>query len=463
MIECATMKMLRILFMAVLLGGSVATTTQAQDVAGDLLGRINALRASLGLPGYTLNGALSAAAANQAQWMAATGQISHTQSDGSTPSSRAAAAGYGGSWVSENIYAGSHAGVGDAWGFWLNSPIHYRGMTNPNYQEIGIASATGDRGRAFVLVFGRVGGNPIVAARPGAGGSGSAASAPPSFVVGLDNFGNIMHEVQPEQTIGDILLTYGYTWEDMPEFLTLNHKTDEDIRRLQIGEIVLVPPYGGTYTPTPLPEGWPTNTPEPEDFVATAIAEAAAEATAAALTPTLEIVPTDTPDSVPVEATSEAEPDGEATPETEGRQSNGRIATSAAVPSFLSGGPTPTPDAESVTLLDGVTLTPPPIPTEDVTAVESVTPDEGVTLTPSVTPTPTPTLDDVSALETQFAPTLDVGATVVASVNQQPAQFQDVMAVTPPGESPWLFIAILLQITIIVGAGYMYVRGGKRR
>src|SRR5690606_27731341 len=144
MIECAAMKMLRILLLAALLGGSVATTTQAQDAVSDLLGRINGLRASLGLPGYTLNSALSAAAANQAQWMAATGQISHTQADGSTPSSRAAAAGYGGSWVSENIYAGSNAGVSDAWVFWLNSPIHYRGMTNTNYQEIGIAAASGD-------------------------------------------------------------------------------------------------------------------------------------------------------------------------------------------------------------------------------------------------------------------------------------------------------------------------------
>lgn len=462
MIECAAMKLLRILVLAALLGGSVATT-QAQDAVSDLLGRINGLRASLGLPGYTLNSALSAAAANQAQWMASTGQISHTQADGSTPSSRAAAAGYGGSWVSENIYAGTNAGVGDAWVFWLNSPIHYRGMTNASYQEIGIAAASSDWGRAYVLVFGRVGGTPIVVPRPNGDGSGSsAASAPPSFVVGLDNFGNIMHEVQPEQTIGDVLLSYGYTWEDLPEFLTLNHKTDADIRRLQIGEIVLVPPYGGTYTPTPYPEGWPTNTPEPEDFVATAIAEAAAEATAVALTPMVEIVPTETPAESPDEAVTEQLAEG-STPETEGRQSSGRIATSAAVPSFLSGGATPTPDAGNVTMLEGVTLTPPPISTEGVTAVESVTPEQSVTPTEGVTLTPTQTLDDVSALETQFAPTPDSGATVIADLNQPPAQFEDVIAVTPPGESPWLFVAIVLQITIIVGAGYMYVRGGKRR
>ncbi len=60
-----------------------ASSLQAQDGAGDLLGRINGLRASLGLPAYRLNGALGAAAQSQAQWMADTGSISHVRSDGS--------------------------------------------------------------------------------------------------------------------------------------------------------------------------------------------------------------------------------------------------------------------------------------------------------------------------------------------------------------------------------------------
>lgn len=77
-----------------------AGSAQAQD----LLGQINALRAERGLAPYTLDSALSAAAQNQANWMAQTGQVSHTQADGSTPRSRAAAAGYPSNWVSENIY-----------------------------------------------------------------------------------------------------------------------------------------------------------------------------------------------------------------------------------------------------------------------------------------------------------------------------------------------------------------------
>lgn len=369
--------------------------TQAQDAVSDLLGRINGLRASLGLAGYTLNGSLSAAALNQAQWMATTGQISHTQSDGSTPSSRAAAAGYSGRWVSENIYAGSSAGVGDAWNFWLNSPIHYRGMTNPNYQEIGIASASSDWGRAFVLVFGSPGGSEVYIppSNSGSNSGGSAASGPPPYVVGLDSHGNIMHEVQPDQTIGDILLIYGYTWDSLPYFLTINAKTQADIRGLQIGEIVLVPPQAGTYTPTAPPPDWPTNTPEPSDFLGTAIAEAAVEATLTAqITP---IVLTETPlTTVTVAALPSIAPTEE---------SSGRIATAAGVP----------------IVLNAATQT----PTEAISA--SATPTSAVTQ--------------------------------VAAINT-PVPLIEITAPAAPTQIPWLWIAVGVQIGVALMAGIQYFR-----
>lgn len=232
--------------------------TQAQDVSGDLLGRINNLRASLGLPGYTLNSALSAAARNQAQWMVQTGQISHTQSNGSTPSSRAAAAGYSSSWVSENIYMGTSATASTAFVWWTNSPIHYRGMTSTNYTEIGIGSASGGNyGSAFVLVFGNPGGWQSASslsqssASSGNASGASTASGPPPFVVGLDNLGNIMHEIQPGHTLGEIALIYGYTWDDIQRIRDLNEMTEEQGRNLEVGAVLLIPPYEGTYTPTP--------------------------------------------------------------------------------------------------------------------------------------------------------------------------------------------------------------------
>jgi hypothetical protein len=250
----------------------------AQDDAGDLLGRINNLRASLGRAPYSLNGALSGAAQDQAQWIVNTGNVSHTREDGSGPRTRALAYGYGTTDVSENIYGGSNATVNDAWTFWVNSGIHYRGLVNERFQQVGIGIARGGWGAAFVLVFGNPGGPPPAPPAPppgsnGGGGSSAPAAAPeqPLYVVGLDANGNIMHEVQPGDTLGDILLIYGYTWDMLPYIQQINGIGD--VRDLEIGSILLVPPYTGTYTPTPnteLPtaESSPTfqyPTPFPED------------------------------------------------------------------------------------------------------------------------------------------------------------------------------------------------------
>lgn len=220
----------------------------AQDAASDLLNRVNTLRVSLGLAPYNLNSALASAAQDQAQWMANTGQVSHTRPDGSTPRIRAANYGYNSNWVSENIYMGGLATVDDAWNFWLNSSIHYSGMTNRQYKEIGVGAASGPEGQAFVLVFGNPNSTQTTATN---NDSVVEQPAPPSFVVGVDAFGNIMHEIQPGDTLGDIALIYGYTWEDIPYMLSINNLTEDDARLLEVGSIFLVPPKSGTYTPTP--------------------------------------------------------------------------------------------------------------------------------------------------------------------------------------------------------------------
>lgn len=243
------------------------TTLSAQDEVGDILGRINNLRASLGLPAYNLNGALSAAAQSQSQWLIDNDcTIAHTHPDGSSPRSRAQAAGYASSEVGENIYCGGIAQVDDAWTFWINSPIHYAGLVNTRYKEVGIGVAHGANGSGFTLVFGNPGGSAYVPPPPAsaAGAQNVAASGPaqqPSYVVGLDEHGNIKHEIQDGDTIGDILLIYGYTWADIPTLLALNNMTQEDFRSLKVGTILLIPPKAGTYTPTP-GDAPPTSTPE---------------------------------------------------------------------------------------------------------------------------------------------------------------------------------------------------------
>lgn len=343
----------------ILLLGLLVSAPQAHAQADELLSKINGLRGSLGLAPYSLNGALSVAAQNHAAWMAATKQVSHNQPNGSTPSTRAQAAGYPGRWVSENIYGGTGAGSGDAWNFWTNSPIHYRGLTNANYQDIGIGIASADGWNFFVLVFGNAsqtwGSSAASSGGSRSSGGGSVDSGPPPFIVGYDNDGNIMHEIQESQTLGDILLIYGYTWDDLPTLLTLNGLTQNDIRRLPIGGVLLVPPYGGTYTPTPYPPGYQTPTPLPEQIAQTETAAAIVMPTHAAATQYASILLTPiytfTPSATP-------------TPEPSAMVTAGRPATAAAIPAAFQPSPTVTP---SPTVAQAAALAT-PAPLTDITA-----------------------------------------------------------------------------------------------
>lgn len=292
----------------------------AQGEVGDLLGRINNLRASLGRGGYTLNGALSAAAQSQAQWIVDNGSVSHTRPDGSGPRTRALNAGYPSTQVSENIYGGTNASVNDAWTFWVNSGIHYASLVNPAYTEVGVGIARGGWGAAFVLVFGNPGGAPPPAPASagsasnsgGGGGRGNqAASGPPSYVLGLDDNGNIMHQVQPGDTLGDIALIYGYTWADLPALMSLNNLSD--VRDLDVGSIFLVPRREGTYTPTPDPNS-PTPSPTPSQPPPTITPFVAVRAEEAQLIqsdsgPLPIITPVIATPTIPIIATAEGLPD----------------------------------------------------------------------------------------------------------------------------------------------------------
>ncbi len=250
------MKQLLLALLALMIG--VACPAWAQDATSFLLTRANNLRAAQGLAAYAIHPALTAAAADHARWMAANNRVSHFQSDGTGVRARAPKAGFPSSWVGENIYLGSGVGPDAAWNWWLNSPAHYAGLVSPNYDMIGIGSATAGGRTAFVLVFGNSQGRLSQASGSGAssggsgGSGGSEAPANPqrSYALGRDEYGNIKHEVQPGHTIGDIALIYGYTWDDIPAMLELNGMTWDDIRYLQPGQVFLVPPKDGAFTPT---------------------------------------------------------------------------------------------------------------------------------------------------------------------------------------------------------------------
>ena len=244
--------MMRRLLLCLALVAIEISSVAAQDTQSVLLARINGLRRSQGLPAYTISAALNAAAENHARWMARTGKVSHQQEDGTGPRTRARNAGYSSNWVSENIYRGFRASALEAWNWWLGSPSHYAGITSPNYDNVGIGSASGEFGWAYVLVFGNsLGRAPASGAGSWQSPAGINAPAAPAFVLGLDDVGNIKHEIQTGDTIGNIALIYGYTWADIPYMLEINDMTLDDIRLIQPGSVFLVPPKDGTFTPVP--------------------------------------------------------------------------------------------------------------------------------------------------------------------------------------------------------------------
>ena len=91
--------------------------------AYDVIAAVNQVRASNGLAPFEINGALMAAAQAHSDYQAATGSISHTGSGGSSPGSRASAAGFSGS-VIENIYGGMNASPQQAVSWWQGDSLH---------------------------------------------------------------------------------------------------------------------------------------------------------------------------------------------------------------------------------------------------------------------------------------------------------------------------------------------------
>ncbi len=209
------------------------TSTPPPGIIADLQIRTNNLRASLGLPPFTLNTALGAAAQNHAEWMVSTGLVTHVRPDGSTPGQRAAAAGYPNSaWVTEIIYMGGIATPNHAWEFWTNSPVHYRELTRAEHREIGIGTATNKTsGQAFVIVFGRPGG---VVGRPG-------GQTPIPITPGSGTY-----IVQPGDTLFRIAQRHGVTLEALA---AANRIGVNDT--IYVGQVLVIPQQGVTLTASP--------------------------------------------------------------------------------------------------------------------------------------------------------------------------------------------------------------------
>jgi LysM repeat protein len=237
------------LLLAFILGwtwGSRPEPAAAQGGAAQALQLVNGVRAEYGLTPFTYNPQLAAAAQQQANWMAATALYLHNHG-GSTPQTRAAAAGYGGA-VSENIVGGTDLTPRQGVIWWRNSAIHFNTMISTRYTEAGTAVAQGNDQTFYVLVVGNPSGGPPPSAQAAQPESAPAYVAPIVLAKPGED-GSIVHTVGEGHTLWAIAARY-----EVPlDRLLLYNNLSEDAY-LQPGDQLLIQlAEGQEPPPTPTP------------------------------------------------------------------------------------------------------------------------------------------------------------------------------------------------------------------
>ena len=209
----------------------------------DLIEAVNALRASYGLQPYRINSILMAAAQGHADYMAATGRVSHTGMSGSTITQRLLSLGYPlagdltlGGFRSENITSGSEGmPAQEAVDRWMGDSLHLNTMISPDLTEIG-AGVTVNQGRVYYV---------IDCARPTDSGipqtvntTGPGAFVVPTLPAGVSGIiipvevvtpnaeGDWIHEVKAGQTLWQIAISYD---TKIDEIKRLNNLFDNEI------------------------------------------------------------------------------------------------------------------------------------------------------------------------------------------------------------------------------------------
>ena len=218
----------------------------ASGNAYDVIAAVNQVRASNGLAPFQVNGALMAAAQAHSDYQASSGSISHTGSGGSSPGSRAAAAGYAGS-VIENIYGGMNASPQQAVSWWQGDSLHLNTLLSTRHSDAGAGVAASGGVVYYTLDVGSGTGSSsgsTSASTPGASGAPAAAPATavafnPVLISTANPDGSIVHVVQAGQTLWTIAASYKIA---LPDLLQLNGFTNNTY--IYPGNKILIKPAG---------------------------------------------------------------------------------------------------------------------------------------------------------------------------------------------------------------------------
>ncbi|MFE2276648.1 CAP domain-containing protein [Streptomyces sp. NPDC059454] len=112
----------------------------ASGPVAEVVELVNAERAEAGCSPVKVNTTLTRAAQDHSEDMAASGTMSHTGSDGSSPGDRITRAGYSWSTYGENVAYGYSTPEQVMTG-WMNSPGHKENILNCAFKEIGVGLA----------------------------------------------------------------------------------------------------------------------------------------------------------------------------------------------------------------------------------------------------------------------------------------------------------------------------------
>lgn len=232
----------RVVFAAALATFIPTSAGRAQAPAStplELINAVNGLRASYGLPPYSINPILMSTAQAQADFLAVTGTMTHSGPGGIGFTDRLLAAGYPlagdlslGGFRAENITGGPEDMPAEAAvNRWTGDAPHLNTMISPDLTEIGAGVAINNGRVYFVIDTARP--TTSGAAQESAAGSGSPVpvASPPGIIYPVtlstaDASGMVIHEVKPGQSLWLIAIAYETR---IDEIKSLNNLLTNDI------------------------------------------------------------------------------------------------------------------------------------------------------------------------------------------------------------------------------------------
>ena len=194
--------------------------------SSQLINVVNNLRASSGLPALTIHSALMQSAQSQADYMAATGQVTHSRPGGTTFTQQLLNLGFplagdlaAGGLRSENILASSNPlewnGVPPAW----QDSAHMTTMLSASYSHIGAGVSQGSGGYYYAVDCAAATGSgemqaaaaAALTSSPDSAGSAISQYIVPVVVSTAQTDGNVYHVLQYGQSLWSIAIDYGTT------------------------------------------------------------------------------------------------------------------------------------------------------------------------------------------------------------------------------------------------------------